>query len=152
MLCFVEDTHVYKMCQFFCFCFDLNLKFHVCHSLNVVGLIAFCDIKNRNRKTRPLRIGALELPVVYLGFVARQLMDFHTSAVQEAPVSLSLPILVTSGAIHPTESMVQLSLLLCSITLSIQTLHLFPFLQQTLSVPILYPFFLSGKLCLCLLD
>lgn len=92
MLCFVEDTHVYKMCQFFCFCFDLNLKFHVYHSLNVVGLIAFCDIKNRNRKTRPLRIGALELPVVYLGFVARQLMDFHTSAVQEAPVSLSLPI------------------------------------------------------------
>lgn len=41
-------------------------------------------------------------------------------------------LLVTSGAIHPTESMVQLSLLLCSITLSIQTLHLFPFLQQTL--------------------
>lgn len=65
--------------------------------------------------------------VACLGFV-RQLMDFHASGVNEAPRSLSLS--VTSGAILTTESRVQLNLLLCSITLSTQTLHLFPFLIE----------------------
>lgn len=60
-----------------------------------------------------------------LGFAVRGLMDFHAPEVHEAPGSLFL--LITSGATLNAENRVQLNFLFFSITISTQTLHLFPF-------------------------